>query len=63
MSWIRRSPFGRDEDPLKYMLKLVSAEAKAAGVTLTEQERKILTSEYSRDRTSRRSSGGGKNSD
>jgi hypothetical protein len=43
MSWfIKRSPFGRDEDPLDHMVELLSAEAIKDGVPLTERDREIL---------------------
>jgi len=43
MSWfIKRSPFGRDEDPLGHMVELLSAEAIKDGVPLTERDTEIL---------------------
>ena len=45
MSWfVKRSPFGRDEDPLDHMVELLSAEAIKDGVPLTERDREILAS-------------------
>jgi hypothetical protein len=44
MSWIRKSPFGRDEDPAKHMLALLAKEAERAGVPLSEEEQEILAS-------------------
>ena len=45
MSWfIKRSPFGRDEDPLDHMVELLSVEAIKDGVPLTERDREILAS-------------------
>jgi hypothetical protein len=45
MSWIRKSPFGRGKDPLEHMLLALSREAEAAGVPLTDAEKKILAAE------------------
>jgi hypothetical protein len=43
MSWfIKRSPFGRDEDPLDHMVELLSVEAIKDRVPLTERDREIL---------------------
>jgi hypothetical protein len=43
MSWfIKRSPFGRDEDPLNHMVELLSVEAIKDGVPLSERDREIL---------------------
>jgi hypothetical protein len=47
MSWIRKSPFGRGEDPLKHMVSLLSQEADGSGIPLTDIEKNILASEYS----------------
>jgi hypothetical protein len=47
MPWIRRSPFGRGEDPLTHMVSLLDQEAIASGTPLTEYEKIILASEYS----------------
>jgi hypothetical protein len=47
MPWIRRSPFGRGEDPLTHMVSLLDQEAIASGTPLTENEKSILASEYS----------------
>jgi len=48
MSWLIKSPFGRDEDPLDHMVQLLSDEAIKDGVPLTEHDREILTRESSR---------------
>jgi len=49
MSWfVRRSPFGRDEDPLDHMMELLSDEAIRDRVLLTERDREILAKETSR---------------
>jgi hypothetical protein len=43
MSWfIKRSPFGRDEDPVDHMVELLSVEAEKYGIPLTERDREIL---------------------
>jgi hypothetical protein len=47
MSWIRKSPFGRGEDPLIHMISLLDQEANASGTPLAENEKIILASEYS----------------
>jgi hypothetical protein len=45
MTWIRKSPFSRREDPLDYMMSALSREAEAAGAPLSDDEKKILSSE------------------
>jgi hypothetical protein len=45
MSWIRKSPFGRDEDATARMVLLLSQEADKSGTPLTEAEKEILSSE------------------
>ncbi len=47
MPWIRKSPFGRGEDPLANMVSSLDQEANASGTPLTENEKSILASEYS----------------
>jgi hypothetical protein len=47
MSWFGKSPFGRDEDPVKHMLELLCTEAEKAGTPLTDQDQAILASERS----------------
>jgi len=42
MSWIRKSPFDRDEDPAKRMLELLAKEAERAGAPFSEEEQEIL---------------------
>jgi len=42
MSWIRKSPFGRDEDPAKHMLALLAHEAERAGAPFSDAENEIL---------------------
>jgi len=43
MSWfISKSPFGRDEDPVKHVVELLSREADEAGTSLTALEKEIL---------------------
>lgn len=49
MSWFIKSPFGRDEDPLDHMLKLLSEEAVRDGVPLTERDKEILAAESTHD--------------
>jgi hypothetical protein len=46
MFWIRKSPFGRQEDPIEHMVALLSKEAMNAGVPLSDGERKLLASEF-----------------
>jgi|HubBroStandDraft_6_1064221.scaffolds.fasta_scaffold745816_1 hypothetical protein len=46
MPWIHKSPFGRDEDPARYMVSLLSQEAVRSGIPLSEAEERILASEY-----------------
>lgn len=50
MAWIkvRRSPFGRDEDPLARMISLLSAKDARCGVPLSEDEKDILRAETNR---------------
>jgi len=45
MSWIRKSPFTRDEDVTARMVSLLSEEADRSGIPLTEAEKEILASE------------------
>ena len=45
MTWIRKSPFSRREDPLDHMLLAISREAEAAGIPLSETERQMLAAE------------------
>jgi hypothetical protein len=45
MFWIRKSPFGRQEDPIEHMVALLSKEAMNAGVSLSDGERRLLASE------------------
>jgi len=45
MSWIRKSPFSRDEDVTARMVLLLSQEADRSGTPLTDAEREILSSE------------------
>jgi hypothetical protein len=46
MFWIRKSPFGRQEDPIEHMVVLLSNEALNAGVPLSDGERMLLASEF-----------------
>ena len=46
MRWIRKSPFGRGEDPVKFMVSLLSQEAGRSGIPLSEAEERILASEF-----------------
>jgi hypothetical protein len=49
MSWfIKKSPFGRDEDPVRHMVELLSREADKAGSPLTDLEREALARENHR---------------
>ena len=45
MTWIRSSPFLHGPAPVEHMLLLISSEAEAAGIPLSDDERKILTAE------------------
>jgi hypothetical protein len=45
MSWIRKSPFARHEDPVEHMVALLSKEAENAGTPFSADEKKILRSE------------------
>jgi hypothetical protein len=45
MSWIRKSPFTRDEDVTARMVSLLSEEADRSGTPLTEAEREMLSRE------------------
>jgi hypothetical protein len=45
MSWIRKSPFSRDEDVTRCMVSLLSQEADRSGTPLTEAEKAILSSD------------------
>jgi hypothetical protein len=42
---IRKSPFGRHEDPIEHMVALLSKEAESGGTPLNEADKKILASE------------------
>jgi hypothetical protein len=48
MKWIRKSPFGRQEDAAEHMIELLSQEADRHGTPLNETEKKMLASESSR---------------
>ena len=45
MTWIRKSPFSRHQEPLDYMLLALSLEAEAAGAPLSDDDKKILAAE------------------
>lgn len=45
MSWIRKSPFGRDEDPAEFMISILAEEAAFEGFPFTDEERKLLREE------------------
>jgi hypothetical protein len=45
MKWIRRSPFGRQEEAAEHMVALLFQEAERHGNPLTEAERQMLTRE------------------
>src|ERR1700688_2189446 len=47
MSWFIKSPFGRDEDPVEHMVKLLSEKAEKEGTPLTDSDRAILVKERS----------------
>jgi hypothetical protein len=47
---IRKSPFGRHEDPIEHMVALLSKEAESGGTPLSEADKKILASEVTRAR-------------
>jgi hypothetical protein len=42
---IRKSPFGRHEDPAKHMVLLLSEEAEESGAPLSEEEKEVLARE------------------
>ncbi len=46
MRWIHKSPFGSGEDPVKFMVSLLSEEAVLSGISLSEAEERILASEF-----------------
>ena len=48
MKWIRKSPFGRQEDAAEHMIELLSQEADRHGTPLNETEKKMLASESGR---------------
>jgi hypothetical protein len=45
MKWIRKSPFGRQEDAAENMVALLCREAESHGTPLTEAEKQMLTRE------------------
>ena len=45
MKWIRRSPFGSQEEAAEHMVALLFQEAERHGNPLTEAERQMLTKE------------------
>jgi len=47
MSWLTKSPFRRDEDPLQHMVELLSEKAEKDGTPLTDSDRAILVKEKS----------------
>jgi hypothetical protein len=44
MSWIKKNPFGRGEDPGKHMLALLAQEAERTGAPLSKEDQEILAS-------------------
>jgi hypothetical protein len=48
MSWIRKNPFRRDEDPVKHMVSLLSYEADNSGTPFSEEEKEMLAGEARR---------------
>jgi len=46
MSWIRKSPFGPDDDPKDYMIGLIAREAESDGVPLSEVEMELLAERF-----------------
>jgi len=49
MSWfIKKSPFGRDEDPVRRMVELLANEADKSGSPSTDLERETLSNDRSR---------------
>jgi hypothetical protein len=50
MTWIRKSPFRRGQDPYDHMLLALSVEAEAAGTPLSDTERKMLAAEAAPER-------------
>lgn len=45
MAWIRKSPFGRGEDPKEFMIDIFVREALTEGWVVTEEERRTLAGE------------------
>ncbi len=45
MRWFYRSPFANSEDAVNHMVALVSAQADKLGVSLSEEERRLLVEE------------------
>jgi len=48
MKWIRKSPFGRQEEAAEHMVELLSQEADRHGTPLNDMEKKMLASESGR---------------
>jgi hypothetical protein len=44
MSWIKKNPFSRGEEPAKHMLALLSKEAEKSGTPFSDEEQEILAS-------------------
>jgi hypothetical protein len=47
---IRKSPFGRQEDPIEHVVTLLSKEAESGGAPLSQADMKILASEVTPDK-------------
>lgn len=45
MFWLRKSPFGPQEDPIQHMVDLLSIEGANVGVPLSDTDKRILASE------------------
>ena len=45
MFCLRKTPFGRQEDPIQHMVELLSIEAANEGVPLSDKDKEVLASE------------------
>lgn len=48
MSWVRKDPFGCDEDPIRHMVVLLAVAAENAGIPITDDDKRILCKESRR---------------
>jgi hypothetical protein len=47
MTWLRKSPFKRNEDPVEHMIELLSQQAAHEGTPLTAAEKELLSRDLS----------------